>query len=274
MLNNFFTIFSCYLRKIWLEFGADIPEIPLGQKRGKTSKLLRFSPCFSLNGFVYMWACFLYRFFSSLMFANKTCFCLHFERARFSGTNENASTLFATHTFFCLIFSYLFSSENRKRKANNWKIVKAFEKIHIKGRGLDVCYITNNVFWLFDCHFAPNSLCLWFFRVNFASFGFFLSLILLGLAWWWWWRRRLRHFVYVTIICFHNFDSFFSGGGLDLRRTFLWWNSNSGIESRVCVSVSTRAQKKYCCWWSWWLFSGEEIFALLSSSVFLVIRAP
>lgn len=240
----------------------------MGQKRGKTSKLLRFSPCFSLNGFVYMWACFLYRFFSSLMFANKTCFCLHFERARFSGTNENASTLFATHTFFCLIFSYLFSSENRKRKANNWKIVKAFEKIHIKGRGLDVCYITNNVFWLFDCHFTPNSLCLWFFRVNFASFGFFLSLILLGLAWWWWWRRRLRHFVYVTIICFHNFDSFFSGGGLDLRRTFLWWNSNSGIESRVCVSVSTRAQKKYCCWWSWWLFSGEEIFALLSSSVF------
>lgn len=65
-----------------------------------------------------------------------------------------------------------------------------------------------------------------------------------------------------------NFDIFFSGGGLDLRRFFLWWNSNSGIESRVCVSVSTRAQKKYCCWWSWWLFSGEEIFALLSSSVF------
>lgn len=174
----------------------------MGQKRGKTSKLLRFSPCFSLNGFVYMWACFPLSFFSHL-------WCLLTKRVFVYTLNALGLVVrtkmlehYLLHILFCLIFSYLFSSKNRKRKANNWKIVKAFEKIHIKGRGLDVCYITNNVFWLFDCHFAPNSLCLWFFRINFASFVFFLSLILLGLAWWWWWRRRLRHFVYVTIICF------------------------------------------------------------------------
>lgn len=68
----------------------------------------------------------------------------------------------------------------------------------------------------------------------------------------------------VTIICFWQFLLGWRPG----FKTFLLWNSNSGIESRVCECVNTRAQKKYCCWWSWWLFSGEEIFALLSSSVF------
>lgn len=58
----------------------------------------------------------------------------------FSVTEAFLTAQFATIFFCCCLFFILFSSENRKRKANNGKIVKAFEKIHIKGRGLDVCY--------------------------------------------------------------------------------------------------------------------------------------
>lgn len=108
VLNNHFTIFSCYSRKIWLEFGADKPEIPPNGVRNVGRPLNYYDFCFRslASGWMVLFTCEL---FSSLhllifdVFANKTCFCSHFERARFSGMNENASTL-CQHLLHVLFF--------------------------------------------------------------------------------------------------------------------------------------------------------------------------
>lgn len=135
-----------------------------------------------------------------------------------------------------------------------------------------MCVITNNVFWLFDCHFAPNSVFVIFFSFNFA---FLVSLILLGLTW------HGGGGGGVGILC----NYFLANFAIVL---FLFFGWRPGFKTFFCfvfcgISDTLRCKsrvKTHCCWrcrrsiflfswwWWWWLLSGEEIFALLSSSVF------
>lgn len=142
VLNNYFTIFSNMIRVknlAWVGRWQTGNSSKVGQKLGRPLNYYD-----ELSSHVIFFSLLLLSL-SQLWF-----FYSHFERSRFSDMNENAcffsvteaflTAQFATIFFCCCLFFILFSSENRKRKANNGKIVKAFEKIHIKGRGLDVCY--------------------------------------------------------------------------------------------------------------------------------------
>lgn len=74
LFYDFFLLFEKNLA--WVRRWQTGNSSKWGQKRGKTSKLLRFFPfsCFRLNGFVYMWAFFPLHLLIFDVFANKTCF--------------------------------------------------------------------------------------------------------------------------------------------------------------------------------------------------------
>lgn len=130
-----------------------------------------------------------------------------------------------------MIVSHTVWTENRNYRMNKI-IVKASENTH-KGTWFR-CVLTNNGFWLSDCHFASN-----------CGFQTLLSLAWLGLAW-----HGMAGGIF--LICFDS-----------SRIVLAAWILDCGI-----VFNCNTLQKKCCgCF-------GEEIFALLSSSVFLVIRAP
>lgn len=110
-----------------------------------------------------------------------------------------------------------------------------------------MCVITNNVFWLFDCHFAPNSVFVIF--VFSLILHILVSLILLGLTW------HGGGGGGVGILCNYFSANFaivffcFLGGDLDLRHFFLFcflWNFRHSPVWEPCQNaLLLTLQKKY-----------------------------
>lgn len=143
LFYDFFLLFEKNLA--WVRRWQTGNSSKWGQKRGKTSKLLRFLFPFSrfrLNGFVYMWAFFSPFIFSSLMCSLTKRVFVHTLNALglVVWTKMLQHYVNICYTYFFLFIFFIFSlakTENEKQTTEN---SKSIWKIHIKGRGLDVCY--------------------------------------------------------------------------------------------------------------------------------------